>query len=403
MPADERGRRCAEEILLEVLPEVHAGNLFYIFEFDVGYVHGMGKKGKLDKNCGDGAIADVMRIERPLNSPVRECKFEIRLSPERSDTSRHPNQGALAFVENKYLLKKHIYSTVMGLLNHLLSSKESIAREIEADEEAIVKHWKHYLSTIPQKKYIIEQLKFGRDFQNNLRELMRLFKLELIDISDEEKEESELISDLEAIEHSQKIKRVHKLEQCLGYAETKFEYVYGLLHQLHSILKSQMHLIMKLQMRSKDSKKLILHLKSLFELESELLNKIEKIETFHSLFLALIKGEHIIRTMDDREKRLLKKMQKGIGKIFSNEITEGITYDWAMTVFGAIEDKVHEGVANGMFPGYHPDIDFEFANRPEFVNLVRESIQNVRKRKVSEQIINVFVHVFREWYNHERE
>jgi hypothetical protein len=196
---------------------------------------------------------------------------------------------------------------------------------------------------------------------------------------------------------------VHKLEQCLGYAETKFEYVYRLLHQLHSILKSQMHLVLKLQAGSKDAEKLISHIKSQFELESELLNKIEKIETFHSLFLALIKGEHIIKTMDDREKRLLKKMQKGIGKIFSNEISEGITYEWAMTVFNAIEDKVHEGVANGMFPSYHPDIDFEFANRPEFFNLVRESIQNLRKRKVSEQMINVFVHLFREWYNHERD
>ena len=291
----------------------------------------------------------------------------------------------------------------MGLLNHLFGSKESIAKEIEADEEAIVKHWKHYLSTIPRKKDIIEKLRFDGDFQNILRELKKLLDLELIDISDEEKEESELISDLEAIEHSQKVKRVHKLEQCLGYAETKYEYVYSLLHQLHSILRSQMHLVVKLQAGSKDSERLIAHIKSQFELESEILNKIEKIETFHSLFLALIKGEHIIRTMDDREKRLLKKMQKGISRIFSNEITEGITYEWAMTVFNAIEDKVHKGVANGMFPGYHPDIDFEFANRPEFVNLVRESIQNLRKRKVTEQMINVFVHLFREWYNHERD
>ncbi len=291
----------------------------------------------------------------------------------------------------------------MGLLNHLFGSKESIAKEIEADEEAIIKHWKHYISTIPRKKEIIEKLRLDNNLQINLQKLMKLLKLELIDISDEEKEESELISDLEAIEHSQKIKRVHKLEQCLGYAETKFEYVYRLLHQLHSILKSQMHLVLKLQAGSKNAEKLISHIKSQFELESELLNKIEKIETFHSLFLALIKGEHIIKTMDDREKRLLKKMQKGISKIFSNEITEGITYEWAMTVFNAIEDKVHEGVANGMFPGYHPDIDFEFANRPEFVDLVRESIQNLRKRKVSDQMINVFVHLFREWYNHERD
>jgi hypothetical protein len=291
----------------------------------------------------------------------------------------------------------------MGLLNHLFGSTESIAKEIEADEEAIIKHWKHYLGTVPKKKEIIDKLRLDNDFQRNLQELKRVLELELVDISSEDKEESEIISDLESIEHSQKVKRVHKLEQCLGYAETKYEYVYRLLHQLHSILKSQIHIVVILQVGAQDTEKLISHLKSQLELELEILNKIEKIETFHSLFLALIKGEHIIKTMDDREKRLLKKMQKDISKIFSNEITEGITYEWAMTVFNAIEDKVHEGVANGIFLGYHPDIDFEFANRPEFVDLVRESILSLRKRKVSEQMINVFVYLFREWYNHERD
>ena len=291
----------------------------------------------------------------------------------------------------------------MGLLNHLFSSTESIAKEIEADDESIIKHWKHYLSTISKKKNIIEKLSLDNDFKKNLKKLKKLLELELVDITGEEKEESELILDLEVLEYSQKVKRVHKLEHCLGYAETKYEYVYGLLQQLHSILKSQMHLIVKLQTGSKDTEKLILHLKSQFALEVEILNKIEKIKTFHSLFLTLIKGEHIIKTMDLKEKRLLKKMQKEVSQIFSGEINEGITYEWAMIVFNAIEDKVHEGVVNGMFSGYHPDIDFEFANRPEFVDLVRESIQNLQKKKVSKQMITVFVHLFREWYNHERD
>ncbi|KYK26488.1 hypothetical protein AYK26_05040 [Euryarchaeota archaeon SM23-78] len=291
----------------------------------------------------------------------------------------------------------------MGLLNHLFGSTESIAREIELDDKSILKNWKEYLTTIPKKKGVVERLKIDFNLQNDLQEPKRLLILDLADISDEEKEESELISDLEAIEHSQKVKRVHKLEQCLGYAETKYEYVYRLLHQLHLILKSQIRLTERLLADSKHPKRLISHIKSQFELELEIIKKIEQIETFHDLFLALIKGEHIIRSMDSSEKRLLKKMQNGISKIFSNEITEGITYEWAMTVFEAIEDKVHEGVANGMFPSYHPDIDFEFANRPKFVDLARESIQNLRKRKVSEQMINVFVYLFREWYNHRRD
>ncbi|MGV8162121.1 MAG: hypothetical protein ACP5N2_02165 [Candidatus Nanoarchaeia archaeon] len=291
----------------------------------------------------------------------------------------------------------------MGLLNRLFDSQEYIAKEIEIDEESIIKQWKHYFDTIPRKKEIIEKLIFEGNIQNNVNELKKLLNLELTDISKEKKEELELIADLEALEHSQKIKRVHKLLQCLWYVETKFEYIYRLVQQLHSSLKSQMHLILQLQAGSKDAQRLISHIKLQFELEYELFNEIEKIEDFHNLFLALIKGEHIIKKMDESETRLLKKMQKGVSKIFSDEITEGITYEWAMTVFDAIEDKVHEGVANGAFIGYHPDIDFEFVNRAEFVDLVRESILNLRKRKVSEQMIAVFVYLFREWYNHERD
>ncbi len=306
----------------------------------------------------------------------------------------------------------------MDLFNNLFGSTESIAKEAQLDNKSILKIWKDYLKTIPKKKLVINRLDINKNLQKNLQELKELLKLELVDILNEEIEEKELIADLESMEHKEKIKRVYKLENCLRYVETKYEYVYNLLHQLHSILKSQMHLTEKLLAGSRKVKKLISHIKLQLELELEIIKKIEEIKTFHNLFSALVKGEHIIRTMDLKEKKLLKKMQKGMNKIFSAETpkeidnqkkwedylaTKGITYRWAMTVFEAIEDKVHEGVANGMFECYHPDIDFEFVNRPEFVNLVRETIQKLKKKKVSEQMINVFVHLFREWYNHERD
>ncbi|MFC1648109.1 hypothetical protein ACFL1B_01490 [Nanoarchaeota archaeon] len=291
----------------------------------------------------------------------------------------------------------------MGLLNHFFSSNESIAEEIEQDDEAIHDKWRKYSETIPRKKDIIESLQIGEQIQDKLKELNSILSLELVSVHKEEIEELELLRDLDTLEHSQKIKRVHRLEHCLDYVETRHEYVYQLLHQLYSRIKSQIHLTEKLLANPTHPERLIAHLKSQFELELEIINKIEKVEKFHDFFVALVKGEHIIRTLDEHERKLLAKMQERFNKIFSNEISEGITYEWAMTVFEAIEDKVHEGVANDMFPGYHPDIDFQFVNRPEFIELVRESIQKLRKKEVSEQMINVFVHLFREWYNHERD
>ncbi len=141
----------------------------------------------------------------------------------------------------------------MGLLNHLFGSTEAIAKEIELDEEEAIRNWKKYLKTIPKKKEVIWRLRVDKNFQSDLQDLKDLLELELMDLSNEEREESELIADLESIEHSHKIKRVQKLEQCLGYAETKYEHVYGLLRQLSFILQNQLHLVMALQEKSKDT------------------------------------------------------------------------------------------------------------------------------------------------------
>ncbi len=290
----------------------------------------------------------------------------------------------------------------MGLLNTLFGSTESIAQELERDDKVILRHWKSYLATISRKKKMIEQLQV--DSQRSLKELRKLLDLELADISSEKKLEQEVVSDLEILEHAERIKRVHRLEECLGYVETKYAYVHGLLQQLYSVLRSQIHLVSLLSAHPQEIQRLVSHLQSQFALELEILQKIEKIETFHDLFLALVKGEHVIKKMDKGEKRLLERMQKGVRGIFSSEVTEGITREWALDVFNAVQDIVtdHEAIlANGLDP--HPDVDFEFVNRPEFIVLARETIYNLKKRKVSEPMITVFVHLFREWYNHERE
>lgn len=311
------------------------------------------------------------------------------------------------FYRKQIFINLGCLDSYMGLLNILFGSREAVAEEIREDDEAIIKHWKNYLNTVSKRKDIIEKLTVENAFQGNLSEFKKLLELELIDISDEEKEESELIDDLEVIEHSKKIKRVQKLEQCLDYAETKYEYVYGLLGQLHSILTFQMRILNDLADGSRETERierLLNHLKSQFELERETLSKIEQIESFHGLFLALIKGEHTIKTMDEKEQILLKKIQNGVSEIFSNEITEGITYTWATAVFNAVQDIVmdHETlIAKGYDP--HSDIDFEFVNGPDFASLVKECIPKLNGHNVSEQMIDVFVHLFREWYNHERD
>ena len=213
------------------------------------------------------------------------------------------------------------------------------------------------------------------------------------------------------MEHSKKIKRIDRLEQCLSHTKIKYEYAHELLRQLNSILKTQILILAKLESGAKDIDAMIKHLKLQFELEEVIITKINNIESFHNLFLRLVRGEHIVKTMDSSQKQLIEKMQNGINKIFSGEITEGITYEWAMTVFNEVQDIVmnHEAIiAKGYDP--HEDVDFEFVNSPgtrfedsEFVKIVKNSIINLRKRDVSNNMLEVFVHIFRDWYNYRRD
>ncbi|MCM2326129.1 MAG: hypothetical protein NDI94_06715 [Candidatus Woesearchaeota archaeon] len=294
----------------------------------------------------------------------------------------------------------------MGFLNRLFHDTESLSREIESDDEEIIKHWNIYLGTIPGKEKIIKSLAIGQYTEKDLERLNELLALELVDISDEDIEEKELILDLESLEHTKKIKRIQRLEHCLGYAKTKFEYVHKLLHQLYLVLKFQMHLVTKLKTQTKNADTLLSHLKQQFELEIEIVNQIKntnimEIDTFHELFLKLIRGEHKIKIMDKRENKLLSIMQSNFDKVISEELTEGKMFEWVSYVFNAIEDKIRELVAQDLLD-QHPERDFEFVNRPEFIDLVKSSSVQLIGRNVSEQRINAFVHLFREWYN-ERE
>jgi len=284
----------------------------------------------------------------------------------------------------------------MGVLNRFFGSTESIAKHAEKDEQIILRSWKEYLNTVPEKEQIINRLpySFGQR-RTPLQRLKQLLELELADVFTAEKDEDDIVLNLHSLEHSKKIKRVHKLELCLRHFEIRHEYVYELLRHLYSVLKSEARLLKKLidVADLRKFRKFVAHLKSELVVEKTLLEKIGDLETFKDIFSVLVKGEHIIHRMDSKEKKLLKTMQEDMKN-------EGTTYQWVISVFKSIENKFRELEVQGILE-LHPDVHFELVNRPEFVDLVRETIQRIKAENVSEQMINVFVHIFREWYNHE--
>ena len=282
----------------------------------------------------------------------------------------------------------------MALLNRLFGSPASLAKNAEIKDKEIMKTWNDYKSTLPLKKRLLSLLpsSFGQK-KTVLPELKKLLDLELIDIHTEEKEETEEIGILRSLEHSNRIRRVHRLKECLCYAETKYHYIYNLLLHLYVTLHHQADLCQKLSVviDLRKFRKLIAEIQSEFRVEETIINKIDARETFSEILLALVKGEQIIEQISAKEKRLIKSMR-------GDTPLGGITDRWVVAVLEAIEDKVYEYIAEGILD-LHPQVDFEYVNRPEFIILAQEKIELLRGRKVSAQLVQALVHLFREKYN----
>ncbi len=297
----------------------------------------------------------------------------------------------------------------MGIFTKLFGSAESAAKKGELTAKEIEALWQQILKIYSSKREIILNLGKAANLKESIASLYPLIDSEIKDVSLEEKSESNLISDLEKIEHSHKIKNLHRIENCLAYPENHYEYVLHLMHKLHSCLKSQMHIVKKLRNSPKNPEKLVSHLAMQHEIEHEIIMKMQNAATFKAkssiqLFAALATGEHILKEMDKREKKLLAKMEAGVNKILMQEsnLASGITHEWIIDVYNKVQDIVEKGeaiIARGF--DQHPYVDFEFVNHSQFVELAAESIKTLKKGKgkVSDQMINTFVRIYRDWYN----
>ncbi len=310
----------------------------------------------------------------------------------------------------------------MGLLNRFFKSQEELARDVSLKNEDFLRAWNDYHKTVNEKSVLIEFLSKDNYLQT-VPKLQKLLALELSDIEGEEKTYGVLLGDLRSIEHYKRIQRVQRLSDRLAFAESKYKYIYKLLHELHNSIISQLHIIEKLKLALSESKgavpdseykrladiygesfllaNLITQLKSQSAVEREVMKQIESRETFHGLFLALAKGEQIIGRMDAKEKQLLKRLEVVMQSVLSNKRKKGQTYLWADKVIKGLEDQVREYVARHEEQdevGFHEFIGFEYVNHPEFFDFVRKCAAEVGE-KPSEQIVNVFVHTFREFYN----
>ena len=251
----------------------------------------------------------------------------------------------------------------MAILDYFNSS-EKLAENLELNDEDIILVWKEYIETVKEKNKLISNLSL-KNIKSSVEKLRALLDLELIDISRAKEIDEEMIGNFNKLKDEEKLRRLHRLESCLGYEATRYDYLNKLLAHLYQILQSESNSINNLEENPKEE---INNLQSLYIIELEIIKKTEKfgkynqrVETFQKAFLSLVTGEKIIRRINEKKKKLYKRMA-GMKKIFSTDeaeqINEGMTHAWVSAVFNAIEEKVEEAIEIGILEGYNPDIDF---------------------------------------------
>lgn len=275
------------------------------------------------------------------------------------------------------------------------------------NEEHMSELWRTYTLALARKALLLSQC--GARVQwAQVKELRELTTSELADIGDEEYTEEEIISGLTRVEHDRRVKRVHRLEESLNYARTQYDYTYELVEHLRETLKYQLHLLKKLADAPEQSEQLTALLKQQFAIEKELAEKLSHVPSFHQLWERLQKGEHTIRRLDGKLRKLSHKLI-AINTAEEDRTGKQTLQQWGAAVAEAIDDRVHEGVATGNLGmgigrlNSTDYADFEFVNSPDFVELAREKCYEVRGKDPSQNMLVAFVHMFREWFTHYRD
>ena len=223
----------------------------------------------------------------------------------------------------------------MGFFSIFFKSTGEIAVELNRDNQELMREWRQYISTVPEKKNLANSISI------DVVRLNELLKIGLDDSRSEEKKDAEIIKDLRSIKHDQRIARVNRLQEVLDHALSKYRYVYSLLDQIYNALLREYSLARAIAKNNSDIK-LIRHLREQIDLELLIIKKVNEMNrehgpgTFARLFSDLARGEAIIKTLDRVGRIHFERMSKEYP-------SEGSIVDrWVNIVTEAIEDRVNE-------------------------------------------------------------
>jgi len=172
----------------------------------------------------------------------------------------------------------------MGLLDRFLRSPDARARQIEIDYDEVLAVWKEYYKTIPNKAAAIR----GTVSTFALETLKELLTIELVDINTDERTDKEILKELHALEHEERIRRAQQVERDVEETESSYRHVVELLRHLYGILKEQQKVVLAMIAGKESALDGRRALEQLLEAESMIIEKIDAVEDFHAMFAELL-------------------------------------------------------------------------------------------------------------------
>src|SRR3989338_4220253 len=117
-------------------------------------------------------------------------------------------------VQKQIFINTAYFYFVMGLLNHLFGNKKSIAKELVMDDNKRMNLWRKHISNYYKREALCKHFSFGNidaalnNFEATRKVLTQIESLipsELINIRDEDKEDKEILTDLERLKNNAEI------------------------------------------------------------------------------------------------------------------------------------------------------------------------------------------------------
>jgi len=108
----------------------------------------------------------------------------------------------------------------MNFLGRFLKGIESVEQDLYDNNKKIIKLWNQYIESFPEKEKLVNSQSAIFPSSIYLTRLKELINSEMVDISEEEVSEQELIVGLNEIDHDYEIRDLHRLQETLDYAET---------------------------------------------------------------------------------------------------------------------------------------------------------------------------------------